>query len=52
MPDLSGVPGWSAAWGFPAGSPIAVEGTTRERSGLSDGTQERTTYDRGYSVTP
>ena len=52
MPDLSGVPGWSAAWGFPAGSPIAVEGTTRERSGLSDGTQERTTYNRGYSVTP
>lgn len=52
MPDLSGVPGWSAAWGFPAGSPIAVEGTMRERSGLSDGTQERTTYDRGHSVTP
>jgi hypothetical protein len=52
MPDLSGVPGWSAAWGFPAGSPIGVEGTLRERSSLSDGTQERTTYDRGYSVTP
>ncbi|HRG95203.1 MAG TPA: hypothetical protein PLR99_03070 [Polyangiaceae bacterium] len=52
IPDLSGVPGWSAAWGFPAGSPIAVEGTLRERSGLSDGSQERTTYSRGYSVTP